>query len=96
MSARHRLSKLLLRHGLDFDWKTTWGPTEDRWLRQQRSDALAGAGSGTLAAFDAGYDSVGGILARRDRLDRLIGVIAKDSPFTPVTNRLCACVGSRP
>ena len=57
---------------------------------------LAGAGSGTLAAFDAGYEAVGGILARRDRLDRLIGDMAKDSPFTPVTNRLCACVGSRP
>lgn len=93
MSARHRLSKLLLRRGLVYDGKTAWGPTHDRWLRRERVSGLAGAGSGTLAAFDAGYDAVAGILARRDRLDRLIGGMAKDSPFTPVTNRLCCLRG---
>ncbi len=33
-------------------------------------EGLDGAGPGTLAAFDAGYDAVNSILARRDRLDR--------------------------
>jgi hypothetical protein len=35
MRARHRLSKLLLRHGLVYD-ATAWTRTHDAWLRRQR------------------------------------------------------------
>ena len=37
MRARHRLSKLLLRHGLVYD-ASAWTLAHDRWLRRQRFD----------------------------------------------------------
>lgn len=92
MAARHRLSKLLLRHGIVYDTgKEAWTGVHDAWLRQIRRDGLEGAGVGTLAAFDEGYDTVTSILARRERLDRDILTMAADSVFTAVTNRL-ACL----
>jgi len=69
MSARHRLSKLLLRHGHVYDGGQAWTGAHDAWLRRTRKEHLALAGSGTLAAFDDGYDAVTHALARRDRLD---------------------------
>ena len=88
MAARHRLSKLLLRRGLVYEQDRAWTGLHDAWLRSVRRDGLDGAGAGTLAAFDAGYDTVSSILARRDRLDRDITAMAADSPFTDVTRRL--------
>ncbi|WP_460524433.1 IS110 family transposase, partial [Humibacter antri] len=69
MAARHRLSKLLLRRGIVYDGRA-WTGAHDVWLRRARHDGLGSAGAGTFAAFDAGYDAVTSILARRDRLDR--------------------------
>jgi transposase len=37
MRARHRLSKLLLRHGLIYSGGAAWTGPHDRWLRQQGS-----------------------------------------------------------
>src|SRR5713226_925855 len=49
MRARHRLSKLLLRHGAVYD-ATAWTRTHDAWLRKQRFP------SGPLAiVFDECY-----------------------------------------
>jgi transposase len=93
LAARHRLGKLLLRRGLVYAKDRAWTGAHDAWLRRVRHDGLDGAGPGTLAAFDAGYDAVASILARRDRLDRDIAVMAADSPFTAVTNRLCCLRG---
>lgn len=88
LAARHRLSKLLLRHGFVYDGSTTWNRPHDQWLRQVRRDGLDGAGPGTLAAFDAALDAVTVTLARRDRLERDITAMAADSPFADITNRL--------
>lgn len=88
MAARHRLSKLLLRRGLVYAGTNTWSRDHDAWLRAARRDGLDGAGVGTLAAFDASYDAVTQIIARKDRLDRDITAMAADSEFTPVTTRL--------
>lgn len=90
MAARHRLSKLLLRHSIVYDAEA-WTGRHDAWLRRQRADGLAGAGAGTLAAFDAAYDTVTMTLARRDRLDTQIKAMAADSEFTDTTRRL-ACL----
>ena len=68
VAARHRLSKLLLRHGIVYDAQA-WTGRHDAWLRRLRVDGLDGAGVGTLAAFDAAYDTVTMTLARRDRLE---------------------------
>jgi hypothetical protein len=51
MRARHRVSKLLLRHGIVYSGGKAWIQLHDRWLRQQRFDSAA-----TQAAFDDTYD----------------------------------------
>jgi transposase len=91
MSARHRLSKLLLRHGHVYDGGEAWTLAHDAWLRRTRKEHLLGGGAGTLAAFDDAYDTVTHAVARRDRLERDIAAMAADSEFTPVTRRL-ACL----
>jgi transposase len=93
LAARHRLSKLLLRHGIVYDGSVTWNRPHDAWLRRVRREGLDRAGGGTLAAFDAAYDTVTGTLGRRDRLDSDITAMAACSPFTDVTNRLCCLRG---
>lgn len=87
MAARHRLSKLLLRHGHVFDGDA-WTGRHEAWLRAVRRDHLAGGGAGTLAAFDDAHDAVTHTLARRDRLDEQIAALAADSEFTPLVRRL--------
>ncbi|MHA3725327.1 IS110 family RNA-guided transposase [Leucobacter sp. HY1910] len=94
MAARHRLSKLLLRYGLVYPTgKTAWTKTHDLWLRRQRKEFFAEAGTGTLAAFDAGYDAVTQVVARKDRLDASILESAATSEFSEVTNRLATLRG---
>ncbi len=88
MRVRHRLGKLLLRHGHVYPGSTTWGRDHARWLQSIRFDR-----PGTRAAFDADYDAVTMTLTRRNRLDEQIAVMAADSEFTPVTRRLCCLRG---
>jgi transposase len=83
MRARHRVSKLLLRHGIVYDGGAAWTTKHDRWLAQQRL-----TGSASRAAFDAEYETVLQIKARRDRLDRAIEDLADDSEFAPLVRRL--------
>lgn len=90
LAARHRLSKLLLRHGIVYEGRA-WTLAHDAWLRRIRKGGLDGAGPGTLAAFDAAYDTVTLTKARCDRLDVGIAAMAADSPFTDMTRRL-ACL----
>ena len=87
MRARHRLSKLLLRHGIVYYGGKPWTASHDLWLRAQRRQpvfTLPGLG----LAFDTGYDTVLATVARRDRLDAAIAAMAADSVFTPVVSRL--------
>ena len=78
MRARHRLSKLLLRHGLVWQ-AAAWTQAHDRWLGQLRLDQ-AGLG----VAFDEAYGAVLAVQARRDRLDGAIGELAATSPWAPL------------
>lgn len=65
MRARHRLSKLLLRHGLVYEG-SAWTLAHDAWLRRQRF------GRGPLAlAFDESYAAVLQTKTRRRRAARL-------------------------
>src|SRR5882724_4821927 len=64
MRARHRLSKLLLRHGAVYD-ATAWTRAHDVWLRRQRFQ------SGPLAiVFDECYGRMLDAKTRRDALDK--------------------------
>jgi transposase len=86
MRARHRLSKLLLRHGTLYCGGNAWTAAHDRWLRQQRFDVSA-----AQLAFDNDYDAVLAVTARRNRLDEAITRMAADSEFSPIVHRL-ACL----
>ncbi len=70
MRARHRLSKLLLRHGAVYD-ATAWTRAHDAWLRKQRFQG------GPLAiVFDECYSRMLDAKARRDNTrqgDRRVG-----------------------
>jgi len=86
MRARHRLSKLLLRHGIVYSGGKAWTCAHDAWLLRQ-SLPLAG----TRAAFEDAYETVVLTTGRRDRLDARIIAMAMDGPFTPLVHRL-ACL----
>lgn len=86
MRSRHRLSKLLLRHGIVYSDGRAWTGKHDQWLRTQALPALTAAP--TRMAFDAEYETVLATAARRRRLDAAIETIASDSEFTPVVRRL--------
>jgi transposase len=82
MRARHRLSKLLLRHGLVFEG-AAWTQAHQRWLRGLRFDQAS-----LRAAFDEADGAVLGVQARRDRLDRAIAELAATWPWAPLVGRL--------
>jgi transposase len=86
MRARHRLSKLLLRHGIVYSGGKAWTGAHDRWLLTQHFDLAS-----TQAAFDDAYETVVLAGARRGRLDDKITTLAADGEFTPLVRRL-ACL----
>jgi transposase len=83
MRARHRLSKLLLRHGIVYYDGDAWTGKHDLWLRHQHLEAPA-----TQLTFESDYDTVLTTTARRNRLDEAIAAMAADSEFTPLVRRL--------
>nr|WP_307816112.1 transposase [Myceligenerans indicum] len=86
MRARHRLSKLLLRHGIVYSGGSPWTGRHDRWLRTEVRPRFA-PGLGVVT-FDSDYDAVLTVTARRDRLDKQIAITAADCPYTPLVRRL--------
>jgi len=87
MRARHRLSKLLLRHGIVYD-ASAWTQAHDAWLRRQRFPSRPLA-----LAFDECYGAVLQAKTRRDALDAAIGEIACEPPFAEVVGRLVCLRG---
>jgi transposase len=83
MTARHRLSKLLLRQGILYCGGRAWIREHERWLRRQRFDSAA-----LQLAYDTAFDAMLATVERRDRLDTAIAEMAADSPFTAVVTRL--------
>jgi transposase len=86
MRARHRLSKLLLRHGIVYFGGDAWTGKHDTWLRHHAVGQLTSRA--TRMAFDSDYETVLAVKARRDRLDAAITEMAADCEFTPVVHRL--------
>ena len=83
MTARHRLSKLLLRQGIVYCGGRAWIREHERWLRRQRFDNTA-----LQLAYDTAFDAMLATVERRERLDAAIAEMAADSQFTPVVTRL--------
>ena len=86
MRARHRLSKLLLRHGIVYCDGDAWTGRHDVWLRHDAQPRLTTRA--TQLAFDSDYEAVLVVKARRDRLDTAVEEMAANSEFTPLVRRL--------
>ena len=83
MSARHRVSKLLLRQGIVYSGGKAWTGKHELWLRTHRFDI-----PGRRLAYDAAFDAMLACVDRRERLDTAITAMAGNSAFTPVVTRL--------
>jgi transposase len=86
MSARHRVTHLLLRQGIVYSGGTPWTREHENWLRTQRFARPA-----LQSAYDAALEALTATEGRRDRLDKAITTMAGASRFTAVTDRL-ACL----
>lgn len=86
MRLRHRLSKLLLRHGIASYGGHGWTGKHDIWLRTEALPQLTGRAP--RLTFDADYETVLATKARRDQLDVTIEEMAADSEFIPPVRRL--------
>src|SRR5947207_2081808 len=82
MRARHRLSKLLLRHGLVYD-ASAWTGAHDAWLRRQQF-----ASRPLALAFEESYGAAVQAKTRRDALDRATPQFAAPPPFSEIVARL--------
>jgi transposase len=83
MRARHRLSKLLLRHGVVYERGRAWTQAHDAWLRRQRLEH-----PGARAAFEDYYGAALAGAVRRDRLDERIVEMAGEPRWAPLVGRL--------
>jgi transposase len=83
MRCRHRLSKLLLRHGIVYSGGHPWNGMHETWLRGQRFTQR-----GVQLAFDAELEAMLLTLDRRNRLDAAITEMAADGEYTAVVRRL--------
>lgn len=83
MTARHRVSKLLLRQGILYSEGKAWTGRHALWLHAQRFDNPA-----LQLSYEAALDAMLACVDRRDRLDDALTKLAADSEFTPVVNRL--------
>jgi transposase len=90
MNARHRLSKLLLRHGSVYPESEgkAWTGKHERWLRRQQFQDPA-----LQLTFDSSLETVLLTVQRRERLDTAIEHLAADSQFTAVVRRLTCLRG---
>jgi transposase len=87
MRCRHRLSKLLLRHGRVWD-ATTWTLAHRRWLSAQHFEQV-----NTELAFIDAMAACQGLETRRAALDERLSHVARDQQFWPLVSRLRAFRG---
>lgn len=88
MTARHRVSKLLLRQGIVYSGGNAWTGAHELWLRRQRFDNPV-----LQLTYDSALEAMTACLDRRGRLDKVIAEMAVDSEFAPVVARLCCLRG---
>ena len=87
MGARHRISKLLLRH--DLLWEgSTWTTAHERWLAGQRFEER-----GLQIAYEEAVAAMQAVRARREALDAAIAEEAAREPWAAIVGRLCCLRG---
>jgi transposase len=82
MRCRHRLSKLLLRHGRVWD-RTAWTQAHRQWLASQSFPQ-----PNTELAFIDNLAACDGLTARRQALDERLSRVAREDEFWPLVSRL--------
>ena len=87
MRCRHRVSKLLLRHGRVYDRKA-WTQTHARWLAAQSFEQ-----PNTELAFLDNLAACDGLQTRRVALDERLSRVARDPEFWPLVSRFRAFRG---
>jgi transposase len=88
MNARHRVSKMLLRHGRVYPKASAWTKEHRRWLAaQQFAEPISALTYADLIA------SVDGLTARKQRLAERIGELATNPAWWPTVARLRAFRG---
>jgi transposase len=88
MNARHRVSKMLLRHGLVYHKTSAWTQEHRRWLAAQKfPEPMSELTFADLIA------TVDGLTARKERLAEKIGELATDPEWWPTVARLRAFRG---
>jgi len=83
MDARHRISKLLLRHGRVYPEKATWTVRHRSWLGRQQFTEL-----GTELAYADALACVDAISARKSALALKLSELALDERWWPTVARL--------
>jgi transposase len=88
MNARHRVSKMLLRHGRVYPKPSTWTTEHRRWLSMQRFDERA-----SDLVFADLLASVDGLTARKQAIALQLSQLASDPRWWPTVARLRAFRG---
>jgi transposase len=88
MNARHRVSKMLLRHGRVYPEPSTWTTRHRTWLGRQQFDEPASA-----AVFADLLASADGLTARKQAIALQLSELATDERWWPTVARLRAFRG---
>jgi transposase len=83
MTARHRVSKQLLRHGRVYVQPSTWTVAHRRWLSRQQFDEPA-----SELAFADAIAAVDGLSARKAAIAERLSSLALDERWWPTVARL--------
>jgi transposase len=87
MRCRHRVSKLLLRHGRVYDRKA-WTQAHRQWLAAQSFEQV-----NTELAFIDNLAACDGLVARKQALDERLSRVAREPEFWPLVARFRAFRG---
>jgi transposase len=88
MDARHRVSKMLLRHGRVYPKPTTWSQEHRRWIARQQFDEPA-----SELVFADLVAAVDGLTARKAAIALGLSDVATDERWWPTVARLRAFRG---
>jgi transposase len=83
MTARHRVSKMLLRHGRVYPESSTWTVAHRRWLAAQQFQETA-----SELVFADLIASVDGLSARKTAIAERLSRLAQDEAWWPTVARL--------
>jgi transposase len=83
MTARHRVSKMLLRHGRVYPEPSTWTVAHRRWLARQQFDEAA-----SELVFADLIAAVDGLTARKAAVAERLSRLAEDEQWWPTVARL--------